>query len=137
MTYKRLQRMIEDICLSKPNIRSFGCGNIYSLNSLTPSYVISWLSIVNRRDYQGLSYFNFNIFYVDRLKKSLDNEEEVINEAISCLSSIVNDIKNNDEVLWTLDSAVTYTPFRERFSDACAGAYVNVTIPVILEEECE
>lgn len=92
--------------------------------------------MVNRRDLNSITYFNINLFYVDRLKKDLSNEEDVINEGISCLSSIVNELKYSDDVLWDPTYAVTYTPFRERFSDECAGCMVNLTVPVILEEEC-
>lgn len=137
MTYKKLQEIIENICLNMPNVRTHGVGDVYLLNSVTPNYIVTWLSLVNRRDYNRMSYFNVNLFYIDRLKKDLSNEEIVINEGINCLERVVSKIKQTDGVYWDDTLNVVYSPFRERFSDECAGCYVNLTIPVVLEEPCE
>lgn len=137
MTYKKLQEIIENICLSMPNVRTFGVGDVYLLNSVTPDYIVTWLSLVNRRDYRTMTYFNINLFYVDRLKKDLSNEEMVINEGIKCLERVISEIKRTEGIYWDDTYAVVYTPFRERFSDECGGCYANLTVPVVLEEPCE
>lgn len=136
MTYNKLQEEIEKIAYQQANIRTFGAGDIFHLNSVTPEYMIIWLSLQNRQDIGDLTYFNVNIFYIDRLKKDLSNEEDIISSAFTCLENIINKIKNTEGIFWDNNRSVTYTPFRQRFSDECSGAWVNCTIPVVREEDC-
>ena len=136
MTYNQIQTIVESGCLSYPNVRTFGCGDIYLLNSTTPTYSVMWLSLVSRTDYSNFTTYQVNLFYVDRLKKDLSNEEQIISEGMEACETVVSMLKHHDDLLWDPDSNVTFTPFRERFSDECAGVYVNFSIQVPVEELC-
>ena len=136
MTYNQLQAIIESTCLSYPNVKTFGCGDIYLLNSTTPTYSVMWLSLVSRTDYSNFTTYQVNLFYVDRLKKDISNEEQIISEGMEACETVVSMLKHRDDLLWDPDASVTYTPFRERFSDECAGVYVSFSIQVPVEELC-
>ena len=137
MTYKSLVKLVESICLEMPNIRTFVEGDVYTLNSITPTYIVTCLTLQNRRDLNGFSYYTVYLFYVDRLKKDLSNDQEIISSGIDAMSKIIDKIKFSDGVFWDETYAVTMTPFHERFSDECSGIMATLTIPVIKENECE
>jgi len=137
MTYKNLVKLVETICLDQPNIRSFIEGDVYTLNSITPKYIATCLTLQNRRDVNGFSYYVVYLFYVDRLKKDLSNDQQIVSSGIDALTTIVNRLRNSDGVFWDESYAVTLTPFHERFSDECSGVMANFTIPVLNEPECE
>lgn len=137
MTYTQLQNKVKDICLNYPNVKTFGCGDIYLLNSTTPSYNVMWLTLVTRYDYEMQTSYNINLFYVDRLKKDLSNEEIIISEGLEALETVIGTLKRDKNVLWSDSTRVDYTPFRERFSDECAGVYANFTVVTTQEELCQ
>lgn len=137
MNYTQLQHTVQTACMEYPNVETFGCGDIYLLSSTTPVYSVMWLSLVSRSDYEMVTTYNVNLFYVDRLVKDLSNEEQIISEGMEALETVIATLKRDPGVLWSDSVKVTFTPFRERFSDECAGVYANLSIPTVQEELCQ
>ena len=71
--------------------------------------------------------FSLNLFYIDRLNNSRDNEVQIQSHGIEVLRQLLrllaDDLSFGD---------AQYTSFHDRFQDLCAGVYVTVTfnIPV-------
>ena len=68
--------------------------------------------------------YKLNLFFIDRLVNSTDNEVQIQSHAIDVLRAIVMKI---GESVGIADS-VQYTAFTERFQDTCAGAWAVVSI---------
>lgn len=136
MTYKQLVKVVENICLNIPDVRTFIEGDVYTLNSITPTYEVMCLTLQNRQDRNGFSYYRVVLFYVDRLKKDLSNEQEIISSGIEKMDYVMETLKNTDGVFWDETQTNVITPFRQRFADETSGVYAEFTIPVINEILC-
>lgn len=79
-----------------------------------------------------LATYSFTLFYIDRLNESADNEIEVQSVGVSTLASILRTMEQYVEVGdWTA------TTFQQRFTDQCAGAFVNVAFTAPVTYNCE
>lgn len=79
--------------------------------------------------------YNLNIFYIDRLIDNWeDNDIDIQSDGIVNLTSLIRDLENklNIDV-----EDKRYTPFNQRFTDECAGVYLNCNIITPIIRECD
>lgn len=135
MTLKSIVNLIEATAKAQPTIRTIIPSDPYDLNSTpTAEYgVFSW----QHREHVGstasdLIEYGFRLYYIDRITPERSNVVDVQSDGISTL----------DNILRTLDAMgvgvgrYTFIPFVQRFTDECAGVYVNVTLSAVTDAVC-
>lgn len=125
MTLKEIVEFIEGIALQVPCVKTSVRNNVLRLNQMAEvKYGVFAITQESHTSSQGWNTFNLNLFYIDRLVNSEDNELEIQSHAIEVLRAIVMKIEESLSV----SEQVRYSCFTERFQDTCAGAWAVVTI---------
>lgn len=129
----RLDELIKDIkdtSLRHYLVNEFGDGDVYEyLNSGEHKYPLVFLTITSISDNDTTRDVNCALFYVDRLTSDQSNKKQVQAVAVNTLGDIIYDFET---------TSANYTPFTEKFTDLCAGAYVECTlnIPFVPGTDC-
>lgn len=129
-------KLIKEIACSQPSVHSVGDGDIYDFLNADPAnkYATFFISQTTHTEDEDFWTFGFNLFYVDRLDDSMENNRLLIqNDALIVLSNVLRTLKTEDIDVET----VTYQPFQQKFTDQCAGAYATVTLTVPKNYICE
>ncbi len=117
-----------------PNMGRICDGDIYELNHYQnvkyPAFCATQLQHSEAGDWR---YYQFNLFYVDRLTSNHGNAREIQSEAVDALSTIVRNITKYGV---ELNGSVLYDTFTERFDSECAGAYATVTFAAMVDDIC-
>lgn len=122
-------------CASQvPNIGHICNGNIYELNEFQNVKYPAFCATQGQHSQEGdWRYYNFTLFYVDRLISDKRNASEIQSEAIDVLSNIINEIEYYGI---EINGSVLYDVFTERFESECAGAFCTVTFAVMKDDIC-
>lgn len=135
MNLKNVVDIIKYVSMLQPNIRQFAEGSVYDINK-NPSNKYCNIVLTQREhtETEQTYIFNFIIFYVDRLVDNMDsNRLQVQSAGISALSNIFRTLEQEYDFEFLNK---TYTTYKERFLDECAGAYANVRIEVYKDVLC-
>lgn len=79
--------------------------------------------------------YNFMLLYTDRLTNNRSNMIEVQTAAIESITQTINALSKLNIVDVEYDTEIN--TFTERFSEECAGAYINLKITTSLASICE
>ena len=122
-------------CAAKvPNMGHICGGNIYELNEYQNVKYPAFCATQGQHSQEGdWRYYNFTLFYVDRLVSNKRNAVEIQSEAIDVLSNIINEIEYYGI---EINGSVLYDVFTERFESECAGAFCTVTFAVMKDDVC-
>lgn len=137
MTLIEVVNELKAIAMTQPNIRSAGEGSVYDFMNGNPSskYSVFFISQTVHREDENFAYYGFNLFHINRLDSTLENnrlQEQSI--AKDVLSNIIKTFCNmHDAKVETL----VYHPFTEKFKDLTCGMYVTVEFQIPLEYLCE
>ena len=116
-----------------PNINTVILSDIYQLNSL-PDVEYSCFCITQGRHRADDEYFYFNfvLFYVDRLLVDKSNQLEIQSHGIQLLKTVTDKL---DELGLIINGETDriFQVFTQRFSDECAGAFVELEIQVPID----
>ena len=125
--------ILKKISLQQPNIRTAFEGSIYdNLNGNNEiKYGVFGITQGNHTQDDNFAYYNFNLFYVDRLTDDESNRVQIQSIGQQSLSNIITLFCDNYDAEFT--QTITYYPFTQRFKDECAGGYITVTF--ICEKE--
>lgn len=127
----KLKDLINDLIAraqALPNVHTVYEGSIYDLNERKDiEYGAVVITQGTHRYRDGFAYFNFEIFYVDRLTETADNKVDCQSHGIDVLSSILYDY---------VEEQIAFHTFTQRFESECAGAYASVEIIVPFETPC-
>lgn len=131
MKLKQLVKIIEQICLTMPNVRTFICGDVYELNSLLESEYSAMVLSQNTHTVdleEGVENFSFHLFYVDRLTSDDSNRLDIQSEGNDALITVLGKL---DE-LGIVSRNLSINTFKERFSSSCSGAFAsfNITLDI-------
>lgn len=134
MNLKSVIEKIKEKASNIPNIGFISTSDIYDLNNSDinyPAFVLTQ-NTHNLNLIEGFMTYSFNLFYVDRLTESKDNEIDLNSIAMSNLGGII--LQLYDEGIMTNEA--TFVSFTERFQSLCSGAYasINFNVPI---SECE
>ena len=136
MTLYECVTYFKNIARKQPNVRSAWDGDIYGLLNSNPSikYATFVISQTTHREQDNFSYYCFNLFYVDRLDETLeDNRLQVQSIGKEVISNI---IKTFEELYDGEAVSIVYHPFTEKFPDLCAGQYATIEIEVLNDSIC-
>lgn len=137
MTLVEVVNELKAIAMTQPNIRSAGEGNVYDFMNGNPSskYSVFFMSQTTHREDDNFVYYGFNLFHINRLDSTLENnrlQEQSI--AKDVLSNIIKTFCNMHDA--KVESLV-YHPFTEKFKDLTCGMYVTVEFQIPLDYICE
>lgn len=130
MTLRGLYEALEEVSLSVPDVLTFIPNDITRLNEMrNVKYGVVGVTQNQHSCDREFMRYSLNIFYVDRLLNSGDNEVEIQSHAISVLHQIVLAMEE-----YASAGEEQYNVFTQRFQDLCAGAWVTVTFSVPVSE---
>lgn len=125
MTLRDIFTYIEDIALLVPDVRTVVENDITRLNAMREArYGVFGITQESHTSSRGWITYTLNLFFIDRLVNSTENEVEIQSHAIDVLRAVVMRVGESLAV----SESVRYTAFTERFQDMCAGAWAVVTI---------
>ena len=130
MTIFKLIDTLQKLAKTIPNVRSTSEGDIYRVLNNNPQIEYDVVHIMQNQ-HQHLEYidrYNLTIFFVSRLDDTLeDNRLQCQSVGKEVLKTLITDFCD----MYNLDFP-TYTVqvFTEKFTDLCAGCYINVTIEI-------
>ena len=128
-----LVKAIEKIGKAMPNCNTTVLSNIYQLNELPDiKYSVFCITQEQHRQDDEYFYFNFVLYYVDRLLNDKSNQLEIQSTGIQFLSTVLGKIEDLGLILNT-DWQTTYQSFTQRFADECAGVFARVQIQVPID----
>lgn len=130
MTYYNLNTYIEDkITAYYPTGTTiqYTEGDIYQVNWNQNSYPAFNLSLNNIVQNANSITYNLTLFYVDILIQDRSNKITIQSDGIEILKAIIASIDTDMNLsnLTDLVAPITYQVYTERFTDECAGAYVQ------------
>lgn len=135
MNLKDLVKYINTASISYPTIQEFGEGDIYEfLNNGEHKYPCIFLTIESISTDNDTQNINASLFYVDRLLSDNSNKLDVQTVGVTALKSVKEKLEELNYINFT---SINYTPFTEKFSDLCAGAFAQCIIQVNDELECD
>lgn len=129
-----IQEIIErlgEIAKSQPSVHAVAEGNIYDLlnsGGEVEKYAAVIFFIDNVVIEDGRCEANLVMYYVDRLTQDRKNRLQIQDTAVETLHNIIASLDSD------YDITETYTPFTERFTDVCAGAYVRLALTQDLDD---
>lgn len=113
------------IAKNKPNIKFVGEGDIYELNRANIDYSVFYITQNNTTVDNGVTTYNLNLFYVDRIVDEADNHLLVQSNGIDAITNIINELVLTEDV--EIEGDVVFTSFYQRFADDCSGVYAKVS----------
>lgn len=123
---------ILNIAKTQPSVNSTYEGNVYQLNETKDIKYGTFVISQGQHKQQGsFIYYNFILYYIDRLTATADNKLNVQSTAIDTLSNIIKTLGEYDFDF----SDITYQTFTQRFESECAGAYAQVSF-IAPEDNC-
>lgn len=132
ITLAKIIAVIEKIASEERNINTIIENDIYKLNALPDAkYCVFGITQNQHREDEDFLYYNFNLFYIDRLvNDDFSNEIPIQSTAIQVLRNIIR--KTIDYLDIAVETDIYYETFEQKFSDMCAGAYAIVEFAVPL-----
>ena len=134
MTLSQLISIIEGVAMQQPSINMVVQNDVYRINS-APSLqygVFAWTQGQHSGSINGMTTFQFTLFYVDRLTEDLSNQIEIQSVGCETLGNILRALDAYDVDVQTY----TLQPFNQRFTDECAGVFCNVSLAVLPTSSC-
>lgn len=113
------------IAKNKPNIKFVGEGDIYELNRANIDYSVFYITQNNTTVDNGVTTYNLNLFYVDRIVDEADNHLLVQSNGIDAITNIINELVLTEDV--EIEGDVVFTSFYQKFADDCSGVYAKVS----------
>jgi hypothetical protein len=127
MTLYELINKLLDIAGNKPNIRYCGEGDIYELNHINNiEYSAFYITQNDTTVNNGVTTYNLNLFYIDRIVESADNHLLIQSNGIDAICNIINDLVLTEDV--EIEGDIVFTPFYQKFKDDCCGVFSKISI---------
>ena len=125
MNYNQIIKTIIDTSIKSIFVNEANEGDVYEiLNSKQHRYpaVVVTPETVNSSG-TDTETLNAVLFYVDRLTDTQENKLSIQSQGMSVLKQIIDKCSDT----FTVEN-YTFTPFTEKFTDECAGVFVNINV---------
>lgn len=141
MKYKEIIDVIEEIVDGHVNVNQWGYGNISDINTPEdeepPQYPYIFLNPVSINQDERMATLSANLICMTQTYETSSDELLQQSNCIEYLREVISHINmnlDNPQVEFVLP--VTFTPFKERFSDNVVGATatINITYPAPLDD---
>jgi hypothetical protein len=113
-------------------------GNIYDIskNNYEMKFPAFCCSQEPPHTYRGeMIQYSFVLLFTDRLTNNRSNTIEVESTAIDVLAKTISALSKLSMIDIEYDTDIN--TFTERFSEECAGAYINIKVTTTLDSICE
>ena len=128
MNLQNTLEYIASVAQNHPLINSSYVGSIYDLNSNTNiKYAVFAVEDIDVTKQSNTLLYNCYLYVVDRVMNDESNTIAVQTMAVNTLQEIINYIEGYSQSLEVYGSYII-TPIRQKFSDECAGAYVQLRL---------
>ena len=128
MNLQNTLEYIASVAQNHPLINSSFVGSIYELNSNTNTkYAVFAVEDIDVTKQNNTLLYNCYLYVVDRVMNDESNTIAVQTMAVNTLQEIINYIEGYSQSLQVYGSYII-TPIRQKFSDECAGAYVQLRL---------
>ena len=128
MNLQNTLEYIASVAQNHPLINSSYVGSIYELNSNTNTkYAVFAVEDIDVTKQSNTLLYNCYLYVVDRVMNDESNTIAVQTMAVNTLQEIINYIEGYSQSLEVYGSYII-TPIRQKFSDECAGAYVQLRL---------
>lgn len=128
MNLQNTLEYIASVAQNHPLINSSYVGSIYDLNSNTNTkYAVFATEDIDVTKQNNTLLYNCYLYVVDRVMNDESNTIAVQTMAVNTLQEIINYIEGYSQSLQVYGSYII-TPIRQKFSDECAGAYVQLRL---------
>ena len=128
MNLQNTLEYIASVAQNHPMINSSYVGSIYNLNSDTNTkYAVFAVEDIDVTKQNNTLLYNCYLYVVDRVMNDESNTIAVQTMAVNTLQEIINYIEGYSQSLEVYGSYII-TPIRQKFSDECAGAYVQLRL---------
>ena len=128
-----LVRAIEKIGKAQPNCNTVVLNNIYQLNELPDiNYSVFCITQDTHRQDDNYFYYNFYLYFVDRLLNDKSNLLEIQSHGIQILKNVLDKVEELGVIL-NPENDRTYQTFTQRFSDECGGVFCRVEMMVPID----
>ena len=128
MNLQNTLEYIASVAQNHPLINSSYVGSIYDLNSNTNTkYAVFAVEDIDVTKQNHTLLYNCYLYVVDRVMNDESNTIAVQTMAVNTLQEIINYIESYSQSLEVYGSYII-TPIRQKFSDECAGAYVQLRL---------
>ena len=128
MNLQNTLEYIASVAQNHPLINSSYVGSIYDLNSNTNTkYAVFAVEDIDVTKQNNTLLYNCYLYVVDRVMNDESNTIAVQTMAVNTLQEIINYIEGYSQSLEVYGSYII-TPVRQKFSDECAGAYVQLRL---------
>lgn len=135
MTLAQLIQIIERVAMQQPSLKMIVQSDVFRINS-APSLrygVFAWTQGQHSGSINGMTTYNFTLFFVDRLTEDKKNQIEV--QSVGC-ETIGNILRTLSEEYDIEIGNYSIQPFNQRFTDDCAGVFCNVSFQVLPTSIC-
>ena len=142
MTYYELTQYIEDkviIYYPTGTTIQFTEGDINQVNFNSNKYPAFHLFLDNMIQTSNSITYNLVLFYIDILLQDRSNKITIQSDGLEILKSIIASIDVDLDVtkISTLVSPFRYTTFTEKYTDECAGAFVQFALMYNNDTHCD
>lgn len=128
MNLQNTLEYIASVAQNHPLINSSYVGSIYDINSNTNTkYAVFAVEDIDITKQNNTLLYNCYLYVVDRVMNDESNTIAVQTMAVNTLQEIINYIEGYSQSLEVYGSYII-TPIRQKFSDECAGAYVQLRL---------
>lgn len=138
MTLKDTIRIMKEVAMRQPAIRTICENDIYKLNADGNAWHYGVFAFVQGRHTTAFeddfNHFNFSLFYVDRLIEDRSNQVDIQSTGVEVLNAIVAELQQRGIYI---EGDYTFQPFNQRFADDCAGVFIDVRMEVSKNSICE
>lgn len=135
MTLLETIRIIENVAIAQPSVKTIVENDIFKLNE-HPEAKYGVFAFVQGQHGgsvdSDLFTYRFSFFYVDRLRHDKKNQIEVQSVGIETINNIMQRLSD----LGIESGSYTIQPFNQRFADECAGVFCTVDLETIRGSFC-
>lgn len=130
MTLYSLINQLRNISLRLPNVNTAMYGDVFELNSKPNNvYSVFFITETDHIIRENTTEYQLTLYYIDRLFEDKSNVLDIHSTGIQVLAKIINILNyENDNI--DIDFNINATTFEQKFSDYCAGVYVNLNVIV-------
>lgn len=135
MTLIEIIKILQDIALTQPNVRTATNGDIYEVMNGNPSvkYGVFHITQNTHQSYDDYDTYGLNLFYLDRNEDDDANTLQIQSIGKEVIDNIVKIFCEGFDADFP---TITFTPFTQRFDDDTAGVFANIQLEVYKDWNC-
>lgn len=130
MNILELNKLIESVALTVPNVNSYSGDDVYEVwNTTEIKYGSMSFNLQTTSQTNNTRTFIGVLYYADRLTEDKSNRLQVYADADNAISNVLTFLADNSEDQISIaDYQITH--FQQKFADYLAGGYATVNITV-------